>query len=146
MSAQWPRVKSWVAAKLPTLPGWSSVTVFAGTPTTGDSPQAYATVGYVRDGEAGSYSQTRSDDGFRWVENGELHCQLVCTSGDMTPGTFEASVFALIDALEANLRADRSLGGTLPPDSQVDLDVTVQQFIQGTAATLVLTIRYLTVT
>lgn len=149
MSSQWPLVAGWLAAKLPTLPGWGAVQVFDGLPSSGDNPSLYATVAYVPDGQGvGTFSKTRADDGFRWIEQGDVRNQLVSTGGDADIEPYSVDVFTLADALEAEIRSNRTLDGTLSTDSNVDLTVEVVevQNSRGTAATLVLTLSYYTVT
>ncbi len=148
MAAQWPRVVTWLVATLPNLPGWSGVAVYDGPPTTGDNPVQYVTVGYVENDLAGTYSLTQDPGGFQWQETGEVRSQLVVNSGDSDLSGLRVTLFGLADALEANVRADRTLGGTLSLRSQVTftgevLSVTNQQ---GSAQAAVLTLRYFTVT
>jgi hypothetical protein len=149
MSAQWPRVAGWLSTTLPTLPAWAGVTVFAGEPNTGDTPAVYATIGYVPDSfGAGSYSSAQTPDGARLGETGQVRSLIVASSGDTDTAQYVADVFALVDALEVLIRADRTLGGTLSLDSQVSVEVGVNSVenLLGTAASLLVIVHYYTVT
>jgi hypothetical protein len=147
MGAQWPLVKARLIALLPTLPGWSAVTVFNGPPVTADVPTDYVTVGWETDDQSGSYMQVQSPDGFRYVETGEVRNQLNCLAGDIDLDAVEARAFVLMDALESAVRADRRLG-VLSPEGTVDLEVDLRplQTSGGSAQALVFTLHYQTVT
>lgn len=145
MSAQWPRVKAWAAAKLPTLAGWTGVTVIDGAPSTGDRAEKYAIVGWSPpDGDGGEFRNVGDPDGFQLQESGALLLYLVCQGGDADPAGYAASVFALYDALEAEVRRDRTLGGTLSPNSTADLSAVPA--LGQTSAALLVTLTYFTVT
>jgi hypothetical protein len=150
MSAQWPRVYSWLLVNVPTFTGWSGVPVYDSYPVTDDSPTDYLTVGYTgpADPHGGNYSTTQAPDGFRWIEQGNVRCHLACQSGDTDPVAVRTRAFALADAFEASIRGDRTLGGTLSPDSTVDVSVDVQpaQNANGSAQSLFITVQYRTVT
>lgn len=148
MAAQWPLVKTWLAATIPTLPGLSDVQVYAGPPTTNDAPTRYVTVGYVADDKGGTYQQVQADDGYVWQEIGEVRSHIVAGVGDSDPSIAEGLCFAIANALDAAIRGDRRLGGTLSPEgtseSIVEVDSISNQ--QGTATALVHTLRYTTIT
>jgi hypothetical protein len=152
MAAQWPLVAERLVALLPTLPGWSGVEVFDGPPVTGETPAQYATVGYVSDEHAGTYNTTLGPNGQQTVETGQVISQLVCATGDSDEGDVEVSsmrsqAFALMDALDAEIRRDRRLG-VLSQEGTTDLAVDVLSVSnrQGTACSLVFTLTYFTVT
>ena len=106
MATQWPLVVARLNALLPTLAGWDVVTVFDGPPVTADVPTDYVTVGYVADDQAGTYSQTQDPNGFQYVEVGTVRSQLSCITGDLDLASVRARVFALMDAVDAAVRAD----------------------------------------
>lgn len=148
MSAQWPNVLNWLTTTVPTLAGWSAVTVFDGPPVTGDNPFVYFTVGYVSGDQAGSYTQAQDPSGFQLQETGEVKCELVINNGDGSVPAARAQGFALLDAIEAAIRADRRLAGTLPPQSDVTtaVDVLSVENAAGAAEAFVFTVHYFTVT
>jgi hypothetical protein len=148
MAAQWPHVKAWLAATIPTLPGLSDVVVYAGPPISGESPERYVTVGFVTDDHGGQYQQLQTDDGTVWQEIGEVRSQIVAQVGDTDPTIAESECFAIADALDAAIRADRCLGGTLSLDGTSESAVEVHSVSNslGTATALVHVLRYTTVT
>jgi hypothetical protein len=148
MAASWPLVKRRLVALLPTLDGWSTVAVYNGWRVTGDSPAEFCTVGYV-DGEdfGGSYEQTRNGEaGWQGAleESGTVRCELVLWSGDDVLPELEARAFALVDAWEAEISRDETLGGVLPPSSSASLtvDVQPQQKGDGPVQRLTVTLSY----
>ncbi|GAC1374656.1 MAG: hypothetical protein NVSMB4_02320 [Acidimicrobiales bacterium] len=147
MSAQWPKVVNRLLTLLPTLPGWSGVTLFDGPPVTGDNPNLFATIGYVKDDQAGNYTSTQHDDGFNRHETGEVKCELVVNSGDPGLSGVRAQAFALMDALDASLRSDRRMG-VLSPEGTSTLVVDVLSITDpaGTAQALTFAVHYTTVT
>lgn len=148
MAAQWPLIVNRLVALLPTLSGWSAMTVFDGKPITEDWPANYCTVGYVFDDlNAGTYSTTQDPDGYQYQETGEVRCQATVQTGDIDLSGMRTLLFSLTDALEAAIRTDRTLG-VLSKDSTLDLLVQplAVQNNKGTAFSTVFTVRYLTVT
>lgn len=148
MAAAWPRVVDRLVAALPTLPGWSGVTVHNGPPVTADTPADYVTVGYVLGEDfAGSYEQTRNDEG-GWsgalTETGTVRCELVCWTGDTDLAVLRTRAFTLVDAWEAWVSGDETLG-VLPRSSVASLAVDVQpvQDASGAAQRLAVTLSYL---
>jgi hypothetical protein len=141
-------VKAWLVATIPTLPGLSDVVAYAGPQVTGDNPLRYVTVGYVADDHGGQYQKLQTDDGSVWQEIGEVRCQIVAQSGDTDTAANELQAFAIADALEVAVRADRRLGGTLSPDGTSEWATEVHSVIDqnGTATALVHSLRYTTVT
>jgi len=147
MAAQWPLVVARMLALLPSLPGWGQVTVYDGPPVTADIPTDYVTVGYVDNDQAGSYTQTQDPNGFQWQETGTVRSQLNCVTGDTDLPGVRARVFALMDAVEAAVRADRRLGVLSPyGTSELDVDVLSLSNSSGTAQQLTFTLHYFTVT
>lgn len=148
MAAQWPLVVDRLVALLPTLPGWDAVSVFDGKPVTDARPANYATVGYVPGSDnAGTYSTTQSNDGFQYIETGQILSQLVCATGSVDLPGLRTAAFALLDQFDAAVRADRRLG-VLSQEGTADLtvDPLPASNKQGTALALVFTLSYLTVT
>jgi hypothetical protein len=124
MATQWPVLKARLVELLPTLAGWPT-SVYDGPPVTGDNPTTYATVGYqFGQDEAGSFRHERHGNGFQVVETGDVRGELVCRSGDSTTQAVEVEAFGLLDALDAAIRADQTLG-VLPVASTTNLSVSV---------------------
>ena len=147
MATQWPLVVARLLALLPTLSGWSAVTVIDGPLVSADVPTDYVTVGYVDNDQAGTYITAQSPDGFRYVETGTVRSQLNCVTGDSDLAGMRARVFALMDAVEGAVRADRRLGVLSPEGtSELDVDVLSLQNAAGTAQQLTFTLHYQTVT
>ena len=147
MGAQWPLVVGRLLVLLPTLPGWSNVTIFDGPPVTADVAADYVTVGYVADDTGGTYVQVQTPDGFRCEETGTVRSQLSSVTGDTDLASVRTRVFALIDQVQAAVRADRRLG-VLSPEGTTELDVDVLslQNSGGAAQSVVFTLHYLTIT
>lgn len=148
MAAQWPLVKARLVALIPTLPGLANVEVYSGPPATQSAAASYVTVGYVEDDNGGTYQQSPADDGSVYAELGEVRCQIVANSGDSDPTVTESAAFAIADAIEASVRADRTLGRTLSPDSTAETAVDVLSVAnsKGRATALVFILRYSTIT
>lgn len=149
MAAQWPLIITRLVTYLPTLAGWSAVTVYDGKPVTDDFPLVYCTVGYVYDDQnAGTYSTTQDPDGFRIQETGEIRNQITAQTGDdITLPAIRTQLFTYTDAFDAAIRADRTIG-VLSKDSSIDLIVEPLpiQNSKGTAFSAVFTVRYFTIT
>lgn len=142
--AAFPLVVARLVAHLPTLPGWSGVSVYDGEPVTGDDPSEYVTVGFVPGEDfAGSYEQSRP--GSHDVEEiGSVRSQLVSTSGDVDLAGRRAAVFALVDAWEQWLTADPTMGVLFPSSvATLAVDVEPVQNDQGSAVRAVVTLNYL---
>ena len=147
MAAQWPLVVARLLALLPTLSGWSNVVVIDGPLVSADVPADFVTVGYVADDQAGSYNQVQDPNGFQYVETGTVRSQLNCATGDTDLPGMRTRVFALMDALEAAVRLDRTLGVLSPAGtSELDVDVLSLSNSSGTAQQLTFTLHYQTVT
>jgi len=148
MATQWPLVVNRLVALLPTLPGWSDVTVIDGLPLTADVPTDVVTVGYVSDDNAGAYTTIQDDSGFQWQESGTVRCELSCVTGDTDLASMRTRMFGLLDSLEASIRADRTLGGVLSPQGTSELEVSVisDQGVSGAEQSAVFTLTYFTIT
>ena len=148
MATQWPRVKAWMVATIPTLPGLADVLVTNGPETSGDAPNRYVQVGFVTDDNAGTYQQSLAYDGTVTQEVGELRSEIVAQAGDADPSIAEADCFAIADALDMVIRADHTLGGTLSRDGFAETTVEVKSEANeyGTATALVYVLRYTTTT
>lgn len=142
-AAWWQVVINRLVASLPTLPGWSTVSIFDGPPVTGDAPRDYVTVGFVS-GEAfaGTYDRLRGEANLV-EETGTIRSELVCLTGDVDLPTVRARAFALADAWEAWVEADQTLG-VLGPSATASLavDVAPAQTTEGAEQRLVLTLTY----
>jgi hypothetical protein len=148
MAAQWPLVVQRLAALLPTLPGWSSVAVFDGPPIAANDDSIYFTVGYVDGVPAGTASTSEAGGGFFNDEVGQVVSQLVVNTGSTDVSAARAQVFALYDALDASVKADRTLGGVLQGGATSALSYEVQYVSnrQGVAVALIVTVSYQTTT
>lgn len=148
MATQWPLVVQRLLVMLPALPGWSGVKVYDGLPVTGDAPSDYVTVGYVSSDVAGSYQTVMSPDGYQWEETGVVRSELASVSGDGDLSEVRGRMFGLLDALDASIRADRTLGGVLSREATTELvvDVMSVQNSAGAAQSVVFTVHYFTVT
>ena len=147
MAAQWPLIVARLLALLPTLSGWSGVTVIDGPLISADVPTDYITVGYVADDQAGTGNTTQDPNGFQYVEIGTVRSQLNCETGDSDVAGMRARVFALYNAIDAAVRADRTLGVLSPAGtSELGYEVLSAQNAKGTAQSLVITLLYQTVT
>lgn len=148
--AAWPQVKAALAAAIPTLPvtGITDVLVFNGPPISGDAPARYVTVGYVDGDNAGTFQTQLEYDGSCRREVGEVRTQIVSQNGETDGSAAEADCFALADALDAWVWANRRLGGVLSPDSQVETTVEVHSIsnANGSATALIHMCRYTTTT
>lgn len=143
--AAWPLVVDRLVAHLPTLPGWSGVTVYDGEPVTGDTPTDFVTVGFVPGEDfAGSFEQDRTSAAWSVEESGSVRCRLASQTGDVDLATRRARVFELADAVEAWVVADPTLG-VLSPSSAASLAVDVEpvQNSAGSAVALILTVSYI---
>lgn len=149
MAAQWPRVKGWLAAAIPTLPGLEDVLVYAGPPVAaGNSAPRYVTVGYTAGDKGGSYQIVQADGGIGWEEIGEVRTAIVAQAGDSDPSIAEADAFAVADAIDRVIRADHTLGGTLAAWGTAESIIEVDSIANpnGTATELVHVLRYTTTT
>lgn len=149
MATLWPTVHARLVTLLPTLTGWSGVEVYDGPPVTGDAPTVYATVGFVLyEDSAGSYSFEPHSEGWGTTEVGAIRGEIVASTGATDLPGVRAQAFALADAFEASIRADRTLGGTLPPvsSSRLVVDVLPAQTQAGATQRLPFTFEYTSTT
>lgn len=147
MGNYWLPLQQRLVTVLPTLSGWSGVTVYDSMPTTAAAPAVYCTVGYLSDEHEGLYKTTFAPDGVRYMEQGSVSCHLVARTGSVDIPSMRATVFALADTFETYWRGDRKLG-VLPPDSEIGLtvDVMLTADENGTAAALAFTLDYTAIT
>lgn len=142
--AAWPLVFDRLVAHLPTLPGWSGVTVYDGEPVTGDVPTDFVTVGFVPGEDfAGSFEQVP----IQWAleESGTVRSRLASQTGDTEVlAARRAHVFALAAAWQAWVVSDPTLG-VLSPSSTASLSMDVEpvQNGSGSAVALIVTLTYL---
>ncbi len=141
----WPKVRAALPAFVASVHGWGSVEVFNGPPVTQGAPADWCSVGFVKDeGSAGDFNQEQGDlDGCR-EETGEIRCELVLKGdeGSMTELHLRASAY--LDALDAALRADQSLGGLLGQGDSVVLgaDFLPVQNTSGASVRVAMSIQY----
>jgi hypothetical protein len=143
MSPAWPDV----AARLVEMFEAAGVSnVYYGQPVTADVAGIYATVGYVQDDAGGTYAVEPIYDGSQLLETGTVVCQVAAQTGESELEGVRADVFAVADAFQADVRADRTLGGVLSVDCTCTTDVAVHgmQDVGGAAQTLVISVNYTT--
>jgi hypothetical protein len=145
----WPVVQAGLVTLLPTLSGWENTTVYDGAPLAGDAPgddgiSSYCAVGYVEDeAGAGSWQQQPEGSGFFDLEAGEVRSGLFVGNGDDDLPAARTAAFALVDALQASMKADRRLG-CLPngATSSLSADVLPVQDSEVTGVLLILSVSY----
>jgi len=121
----WPIVRDRLVEILPTLPGFTSVTVYDGPVTSGDTPGTYVTVGWqpvTEEVSAGSFTQLEGPDGFSVTEDGAVLMEFAAVTGDSTV----PDAFAMYGALATWLQANPRLG-ILVPGSLASLQVEVAE-------------------
>jgi hypothetical protein len=139
----WPQIVNWHVQNLPTITGIANV--YDGPPVTGDEPNQYIVVGATATGDTGGdAAQTYGEDGFGLYEDGTILCDVVAQTGDVDVATMRTQAFALVDSWNAALRADRTLGGLMNPNNNIELTVTPipVQNNQGSAVRLLVTVSY----
>lgn len=149
MSLLWPNVYSAVLTALPSLSGWSGVTLFDGPPVGGSAPQQWAALGIAsidpEDDNNGTLHLELSPIGNHFaVETGDVPLLIVVGSGTVADyATNRATAFTLANAVRAWFLNDPTFG-VLPVGSSSALDVTVasKQNRAGTAYALVLIFTY----
>jgi hypothetical protein len=97
---------------------------------------------------AGTAATSEAGGGFFNDEVGQVVCQLVVNTGSTDVSAARAQVFALYDALDASVKADRTLGGVLQGGATSALSYEVQYVSnrQGVAVALIVTVSYQTTT
>lgn len=149
MAVQWPLIAARLLELFPTLPGWGAVSVHDGAAY--DSvKQIFCTVGHSDDGvatTAGTFDTVQSDDGFQYIETGQVACQLCFNKDNATPADARAALFPLLNQIDAAIRNDRTLG-VLSPDSELRLNASVHsaQTIPGLGLTVLFSVDYVTST
>jgi hypothetical protein len=142
MAVAWPAVKDRLVALLPTLLPTGAL-VFDGPVPTGEGPAAYVTVGWqpsTDDESAGSYAQARDLEGFAAAETGTVLLEFGAITGEVEM----PDAFGLVDALQAYVQANQSLGGVLggAPTVSLDVEVAQAQNVAGAVQRLLVTLTY----
>lgn len=144
MTVYWPVVQARLVALLPTLPGYTGVVVAQGRPMQDADADRIVSVGYsTRSDGAGSYSHVDGQpDGMRG-EQGSVVCEFATRNGDSDPDDAADDAFALVEALDASIRGDQTLG-VLPKSSTSNLsvDVAAAQDTAGAVVRLVVSVNY----
>lgn len=143
--ALWPQVASGLVTLLPTLPAFADVPVYDGAPLSGDSTASYVAVGWVLDEDGGgTCSFVQSGDGWHQTETGEVRCEVYSSNGDGDLAAARTAAFGLVEAVQAAIGTDRTLGGVLPVGSSCDLsvDVVPTQNSSGAGQLLVMSLSY----
>lgn len=143
MTLAWPRVVDALVTLLPAM--LPTVVVYDGEPLPNPpTDQRFLTVGFV-DGEdsAGPFNQELGTiDGLR-EESGEVRCELVSWVGEDDPASVRADVLALLDQLDAGIRANQTLDGALGPLGVCVLaGEMVPRKSNGTAIRVPLSVQY----
>lgn len=149
MSApRWPDVYQGLLNLLPTLPAFAGVPIYDGQPITEDAPTAWVSVGFMTDDGAGSFQQSRHPGDWGTVETGDIKCHLAAVDGGTDLTVTRAKAFALAGAWQTALEKDQTLGGVLPPNSELNLSAQVldPENQQGSATSLLVTVTYQTLT
>ena len=148
MAALWPLLQTRLFNLLPTLPGYAGVAVYDGPPVADDGAKFYVTVGHIDDGtgldgSAGSYQTTPGQVDGLIDESGSLDLEFVVWTGDVDLPTVRTACYALVDTLEATIRADQTLGLFLPGAvTQMTVNVIPQQAPSGSEQRLIVTVTY----
>lgn len=147
--AQWPLIVAHLVELFPTLPHWADVQVFDDA-AYDVKKVSWATVGHSTDGTTttrGHYTWTQAPDGFRYIEQGSVACTLSTSAAGPSLTAATGLIFTLLGDLEAQIRADRTLG-VLSSEGTTDLtvDVSSAQEIPGSSVTVPFSIDYYTVT
>lgn len=147
--AQWPVIYNRLLVWLPALSAFTSgpTPVYDGPPDASDQTPTFMTVGYVQDEDgAGSFSQERAGNGFQTVETGTIRGEVYAGNGDGDLAAARAAAFALVDAIQAGLVADQTLG-VLPQGASLSLTVDPRSLTEeGAAVYLPLSINYVVTT
>jgi hypothetical protein len=147
-ATRWPLVVGYLLTTLPTLPGWSDVSIFDTDPVTGEVPMTYAVVARTsEDTTSGNYVRLIEPSGLI-NESGTVRLHVVTRTGSVDPGQVRADGFALVDALEDAIAADQTLGGALGVPGVATLTVDVQSVANasGVAQSLIVSVNYAALT
>jgi hypothetical protein len=151
----WPVVKQRLVVLLPTLEDWEGVVVYNGAAKEDRGVKQWITVGWSQYGPQGGSRGSGFGDSGSWSnveetisdarsEAGTVLCELVVWGGDESlAATYEARAFALVNSLDAAIRADETLG-VLPYTSTTDLgaEVITAQDKAGAQQRLILSVNY----
>lgn len=139
----WPAVKNRLVELLPTLAGWDKVSVYNGPVVTGAAPTTFLTVGFVPGEDfGGSYEQDRGL-GDAPLELGTIRSELVCSLGGTDLPAVEALAFELMDAWQAEVDRDPTLGVMRQGStSTLTVDVEPSQTTGGAVQRLTVTLSY----
>lgn len=146
----WPIVAQRLVTLLPTLSGWSGVAVYDGASPgqgSGVAPSLFAVVGAADpEGDAGDFSHTPRGADYRVREEGRVRCEVVAWTGEASEAAFiaqRARVFALLDPVEAYIRAHPDLGVLRPgAASQLAAAVYPTYITKGTSVRALVTVSY----
>jgi hypothetical protein len=145
---RWAAVVDYLLTLLPTLSGWSQVAVYDTDPITSDTPAAYAVVARTSDDNtSGSFIRSEQPSGLI-LESGTVRVHIVTRTGDIDPAGMRVSGFALLNAMEAALLADQTLGGILGVLGTLDLTVDILSVAAtgGVAQSLIVSTNYTSLT
>jgi hypothetical protein len=127
----------------------SPVPVYDGLPATASADLAFVVVG--DDGDpagggtpAGTVTQARGVDRIdgRTTESGDVTCALICQTGDDDLPGLRVTSRTLMAALEAAVRADRTLAGVVIRSNVDTVDVWQTRNANGSAVRRVFTVHY----
>lgn len=142
MNTVWGHVVDRLVELLPSLPGWSQVTVYDGAVSDSSFPSSFVTVGFVTDEDVSGSFEPVPVLGDLVEEAGSVRSELVCQTGDDGLSTVRARAFGLVDSLQAKLQADSTMGVAGVSSVALSVDVLPVQNANGTAVRLALDLAY----
>lgn len=142
MRTIWGDVVDRALVLLPTLPGWSDVTVYDGPVSDKAFPKDFVTVGFV-DGEdvSGSFEPTPMLGDIE-EEVGSLRSELVCQTGDNDLSGMRRRAFGFVNALKAELVRDPTFGVPDVLSMSLSADMLPVQNGEGSAVRVALILSY----
>lgn len=144
MAALWPQVQSQLVALLPTLPALAGVPVYDGPPLADEAPKDFVVVGAGNGTDVGGgYVQSPGPVDGMTEETGVVLCEFVSWSGDEVLSAVRSRVFGFVNALEASLLADQTLGlFAQGATTTLSAEVLPQQNTSGAEQRLVVSVHY----
>lgn len=142
MNTAWPTVVDRLLVLLPTLPGWSTVTVSDGPYVGSDYPMQFCTVGYVEGEDFGGTFDPILTGGNLQQEDGTVVAELACQSGNVTTSSVRSQAFTLVAAVTDALEADETLGVAGVGAITLSASVAGLQNDAGSEVRVVLTFSY----
>ena len=149
----WPVLRRRLVELLPTLPAFDGVQGYDGRPRQNVGVREWVSVGWSTFGpdggtrgnglgDSGSFSPGEETVTGMESENGTVMCEIGVWGGDKNVD-YEARAFELVDAIDAAIRADKTLG-VLPESSttSVGAEVVAGWDSNGKSTRLILSVDY----